>query len=483
MTNHDPCPRWRRIFAAAVAVALLGACGGGPDLTTVTAGDEQIGSGSGSSDDRGTGEPEVQTGGQDPAPGQPGDEAPVVPGDGHEEPGSGEAGDGETGTAGTDEPVGPVGETETGGDSGATGPVAGPGEVGGFWWSRESKWATVIDEVFDMCDDSEAMIAVTGRRPSPGDDDITNDQTWLDRARDEILKFKTSRGVSCEEPGGLRYVTVTKNGPGPPGVSPQDAAKRLKDRAENSPFYGQVVGPPGTLLGSYGFFHHVPEPENAVKVMADKVTVIDGTIRGLVQNLSDTLWARDVTVAAGDKKWVWPLTVQPGEVAPFEIEGWTGTTDPAAIDLQVTATLSATVDVSRALMFIAGYDWQGTWDQYIASQFPDFAVPEPPAGEFSYTQAMVGPEAPTSHPSLADQALNQTINDLRAYVAFIDWSTHKVIEVREATTYDEKVIVTIHGSEHTNYEVTQIDFTNDSNFLLGFKIQWGWPYIWVGGAN
>ena len=453
-------------------------------MTTVTAGDEQAGSDADSgesSDGQQSGEPEAQTEGQIPDPEQPGGEAPADPGGG-QEPGSDEAGDGETGTAGTDEPVGPVGETETGG-GGPAGPVAAPGEVGGFWWSRESKWATVIDEVFDMCDDSEAMIAVTGRRPSPGDDDITNDPTWLDRARDEISKFKTSRGVSCEEPGGLRYVTVTKNGPGPPGVSPQDAAEQWRIGAENSPFYGQVVGPPGTLLGSYGFFHHVPEPENAVKVMADKVTVIDGTIRGLVQNLSDTLWARDVAVAAGDKKWVWPLTVQPGEVAPFEIEGWTGTTDPAAIDLQVTATLSATVDVSRALMFIAGYDWQGTWDQYIASQFPDFAVPEPPAGEFSYTQAMVGPEAPTSHPSLADQTLNQTINDLRAYVAFIDWSTHKVIEVREATTYDDKVIVTIHGNEHTNYEVTQIDFTNDSNFLLGFKIQWGWPYIWVGGAN
>ena len=206
MTNHDLSSSplgwvWRVLFAAST-VALVGSCGERPDLTTVTASDEQTGPADGgeSSNGQQPGEPEAQTEAQIPDPEQPGGEAPADPGGG-QEPGSDEAGDGETGTAGTDEPVGSVDETETGG-GGPAGPVAGPGEVGGFWWSRESKWATVIDEVFDMCDDSEAMIAVTGRRPSPGDDDITNDPTWRDRARDEILKFKPAGGCHAKNPVG-----------------------------------------------------------------------------------------------------------------------------------------------------------------------------------------------------------------------------------------------------------------------------------------
>ena len=487
MTNHDPrsCCLWRCVVLVAAAVALVGACSDGPDLTTITGGGEGAAptgtatvDGEESSEGPRPGEPETQTGEQDPTPGQPGDEAPAGPGGG-QGPGSGETGDGDPGP---DEPDGPTAPVEDTGTDDAAGPVAAPGEVGMFWWSPESKWATVVDEVLDMCDDSEAVLAVTGRRPSPGGDDITNDPTWIELTRNEISMFRTSRGVSCEEPGGLRYVVVTENGPGPPGVSSQDAAEQLRIGRENSPLYGEVTGPPGNLLGYYGLYYHVYEPVDEVRVKADTVTVADNTIRGMVQNLSDTLWARDVTVAAGDKKWVWPLTVQPGEVAPFEIEGWTGTTDSAAVDLQVTATLSTTIDISRALQFTnIQDDFVGTWEQYLTiNRYPAFAVPDPPDGEFNYIQAFMDIETPTSHPSLANQILNQTITGLTAYVAFIqDLNSKRVTDVMPASIYYDKYA----GPGTTLEQISQLPNSDGYyDFLIGFYNK-GRPHIWVGGAN
>ena len=494
MTNHDLSSSplsslgwvWHVLFAASTVV-LVGGCGEEPDLTTVTAGDEQAGpdaSGGELSDGQQPGEPEAQTEGQVPGPEQPGGEAPAGPGGG-QGPGSGETGGEGPGPQEPGGPAEPVGETGTGGDD-AGGPVAAPGEVGGFWWSPESNWATVIDEIFDVCDDSEALVAVTGRRLGPGD--APTEREW-----DKVLKFRSSREVSCEKPGGRRYVQVTKNGPGPPGTSPQDATEQLRIAREDSPLYEEMMTrPPGTVLGYYGFYYHVDESADEVRVMAKTVTVIDGTIRGLIQNLSENMWARDVTVAAGGKKWTWPLTVQPGEVAPFEIEGWTGTTDPAAIDLQVTATLSTTVDISRALILIGENDWQGTWDQYIASLRPAFAVPEPPEGEFYYTHALWQAKAPASHPSLATQVMTQTIDDLRAYVAFLELgppggpsTTDRVLNVAQVATYEGIKIVTPHGSEYSHRRVLQMDILNNPTqyFVMGYKGECCIPLTWVGGAN
>jgi len=478
MTSHDFCLRWRCALLVAAAMSLAGACGDRPSSTTITAVDEgdapteadaprEPDGGTGGEEPSGVPQPEgaqAQTDGPVPGQEQPGG-APTGPGE------SDGPGPGETGGGG---PAGPVGETETGGETG--GPAAVPGEVGMFWWRPESKWATVIDEVFDVCDDSEALFAITGWRLGPGDEPA--DLFWFDRAWEEVLGFRAGHGVSCEKPGGLRYVVATENGAGPPGVSPQDAVEQLRIGRENSPHYGEVIGRPGNLLGYYGLYYHVYDHVDEVKVMPETVTVADNTIRGLVQNLSETMWARDVTVAAGGSKWVWPLTVQPGEVAPFEIEGWTGTTDPAAIDLQVTATLSTTVDVSRALQFTFIEDaFKGTWEQYL-NRYPAFAVPEPPDGEFNYVDAFVDIQVPTSHPSLTSQVTGQTINNLKAYVAFgPGLDSKRVTDVISASTYYYEL------EEFTETPISQLP-TNDGyyNFHIGFHSK-GLPHIWVGQAN
>ena len=71
-------------------------------------------------------------------------------------------------------------------------------------------------------------------------------------------------------------------------------------------------------------FADVEAPVDGVRLLEDSVTVMDGVLRGMVRNLSRGLWAYEVTVTAAQREFVWPLSVQPGEMAPFEIEDWEG---------------------------------------------------------------------------------------------------------------------------------------------------------------
>ena len=164
----------------------------------------------------------------------------------------------------------------------------------------------------------------------------------------------------------------------------------------------------------------------------------DGVLRGLVQNMSAALFARDLTVSVGDSRWQFPLTVQPSELAPFEIEDYTGTTDPDEIDFKVSASLSPAPDLTRSITLedVPGY-WTGTWNEFQADGFPSFGVVAPPNGKFTYFSTVASYFAPTSHPSLADKVMNQTIENLRAYVTFLDdWEGQgKVIEVIETVPY------------------------------------------------
>lgn len=510
MTTHtapqNPPPKRSRrslrgmaVLAAAAAVAA--ACSIEPD-TTITA-SSGPGETSGLGDDAqtptttpqstvpaGTGDPTgpvART--DDPQPGA--DNAQTS----DEEPADG------PGAAGPDEQAGPVAETETGDSEGLLVPgddvpfswlVTGRavrdddgnitypgGEYGGFWWNPDSRWQAVLNETFDLCDDSQAHAAVIGRRLGPG-------QEISRISQETISSFRLGHGVTCE-PGGRRYAYVTEGGPGPPGTSPQDAIERLGRRAKNTPVPENFTGPPGSALGYDGVFYHIDTPAEEVAVLPESVTVADGTIRGLIQNRSRTQWARNATVTAGGRQWTWPLTMQPEEAAPFQIDGWTGTTNPADIDLQATADLSPEVDISRAISFVVTKYWYGTWDEYLKQSFPTTAIPEPPTGPFAYTEAVMEVRVPTSHPHLAHQINTQTINDLRVYIAFLEYPDPghgppvKVTDITQITPYDHTV-----GSPRIYYDVTRLPDLRESfgqdDFLIGF-VDHSYAFIWTGGAQ
>ena len=86
-----------------------------------------------------------------------------------------------------------------------------------------------------------------------------------------------------------------------------------------------------------------------VAVRTDSVLVAGGVVRGLVQNMSQRLFARHVTVSVDGSAWVFPLTVQPTEVVPFEIEGYAGPSDPESIGFEVSAQFVPEPDPRRSL--------------------------------------------------------------------------------------------------------------------------------------
>lgn len=425
----------------------------------------------------------------DPQPGGPGDAqtGPEQPADG-------------PGAARPDEQAGPVAETEAGDGEGLLVPgddvpfswlVTGRavrdddgnitypgGEYGGFWWKPDSRWQAVLNETLDLCDDNDAYAAAKGWRPGPGED--------IARAQERISHLRWAKGITCG-PGGRRYVYVIEGGLGPPGTSPQDAIEQLGIAGKNTPVPESITGPPGSALGYDGVFYHIDAPAEEVAVLPESVTVADGTIRGLIQNRSRTQWARNATVTAGGRQWTWPLTMQPEEAAPFQIDGWTGTTNPAAIDLQVTADLSPEVDISRAISFVVINYWSGTWDEYLKQKFPTTAIPEPPTGPFAYTEAVMEVRVPTSHPHLAHQINTQTIDDLRVYVAFLEYPDPghgppvKVTDITQITPYRY-----IYETPIKSYEITRLPDSRESSgqysFLIGFADH-SYAFIWTGGAQ
>ena len=150
---------------------------------------------------------------------------------------------------------------------------------------------------------------------------------------------------------GGRYVYVTHLGPMAAEVSVEaavDAYRRLRDSGG-----GSAAAPPQSPMGYVGPVFAVGSPVDSLEVLPESVGVAGGVLRGLAQNRSRSLWARNVVVkatdpAGGEGLWRFPLAVQPGEVLPFEIEHWPGTAVPSGIGFEVSAELSPTIDVTRS---------------------------------------------------------------------------------------------------------------------------------------
>lgn len=450
-----------------------------------------------------------------PAPGQtPVDSAPTPT----ENPGAGNPGVGNGGNpgvgnggGGSASPTGPGGDNPgpgTGpGDDGFSGPVDGtgasddgpgiaPGEgdrLGGLrLLAPTPPFAAVANEVYDLCDDQDAYVAVFARALKPGEE-ITDDE------RHDIIIDRIINEVSCDEPGGRRYVYMSNFGPSGAFATAQDA---VEDHKARNPFEreSRIVRPPDIPLGYFGHLDWTfpLEDIDEVVLVEGSVLVRDGVVRGLVRNLSKTLFAREVTVTARPvagkesennnaqaASGRFPLTVQPGERAPFEINGWAGSDNPADIELEVTANLSTNVDITRSFGFgTGGTITTRAIDEEIFRNFvPRFVYQAekhkiPDDGRFNIEYISAGLAAPTSHPSLTDQVLNQTIEDLRVYMALI--GNGKVHDIVEPPLY-----VSALSAPHPHYypQVVSIPtyyrgFSHDG-FDITFIPTHSW-HMWVG---
>ena len=170
-------------------------------------------------------------------------------------------------------------------------------------------------------------------------------------------------------------------------------------------------------------------PIDEVRVLPDTVAISDGVLRGLVRNWSRHLWAYEVTITVDGHEFVWPLSIQPGEAAPFEIAGWVGSADPAEAQIAVAANMSWHTDPSRASGRYTGWiklfkhpDSPRVLEDSLRDRYPQ-VTPDVASG--SRTSLIMDTEwqlltVPSSHLSIADAVGDLTVADLRAYVAVYD---------------------------------------------------------------
>lgn len=171
-----------------------------------------------------------------------------------------------------------------------------------------------------------------------------------------------------------------------------------------------------------------------VRVLPGSLGVNDGVLRGLVRNWSRHLWAYGVIVTAEDRRFLWPLSVQPGETAPFEIPGWDG---PIRLEqITVDADLSWHPDLSRAFgseawrsslhhLLIENDSFFGrvpVLDPKLRERFPEVTA-DVEADLKRYTVVDwfdIELRTPPSHPSLRYDLEHAAVDDLRAYGVVFD---------------------------------------------------------------
>ena len=256
---------------------------------------------------------------------------------------------------------------------------------------------------------------------------------------DEVEAWAESVGLDCWDAAaaGARYVYMTANGPLLPQRSVEAAVEDYLERVAQAgdEHGGLTTGYPlgATMFASWG--HPVETPADALFVLSETVAVKDGVLRGLAQNHSELLWARDATITATDPnggtgQWRWPLTVQPGETFPFEIENWTGTQTPSEINFTITADLSPTIDLTRSLELsrYSHYDTKATYLFY--HDFPEEMGAFPygmtafdaldNGDRIGWTLFDIRRIGSTAHPRLVETAQQQTVENLIVYAAIFE---------------------------------------------------------------
>ena len=359
--------------------------------------------------------------------------------------------------------------------------VAALDEGGRLWWVRRSKWEPWVGQVLDMCNDHEALVSLEGENWTGYGKEIDYDApigSYIQRVTEErelshivcseadaetphwecvqsgmpalrayfegfeerpepseVMAWVEANGLHCWNASALgrRYVYMTATGPLWPQASVDEAVESFVERYGSGPrpraWAGDELGYMGPRSSGSGV--------DDLVVLADTVTVTDGVVRGLAHNLSWKLWARDVVVSAIDSSgtehvWRFGLVVQPGEVFPFEIEGWTGSEAGSEIAFEVSADLSPRIDLSRSLHLV-----ESVWydkEQFLLG-FPeeiiDEAFDEIPDEDFVVTTVQIYLQQSTGHPRLAEAVFEQTVENLTVYAARLD--DFGVVDVFELT--------------------------------------------------
>ncbi len=285
-----------------------------------------------------------------------------------------------------------------------------------------------------VCSDAEAAVPVW-KCVGDGLADLRAHLAELEEPPEpaDVLAWAEGEGLDCFDAAAerRRYVYVAAYGPMFPQASVDEAVEAYRREAARSE---GAWKPAGHALGYWGPEYPLESPSDRLAVLWWSVSVSEGVVRGIAQNQSATLWARDVSVTATDTvgnqaQYAYGLSVQPGEVMPFEIEDWQGTSTPSDIQFEVVGDMSSRIDLSRSVLL----EWR-KWDltrEDLMALFPEqMAVGEATDEEFVFVDASIKRHASTAHPRLAESAVEQTIENLAVYAAtFFNGAVFDVIEL------------------------------------------------------
>ncbi|WP_419552528.1 hypothetical protein [Candidatus Poriferisodalis sp.] len=252
----------------------------------------------------------------------------------------------------------------------------------------------------------------------------------------------------------------------------------------------------GQLIEVFGPFHsgipRVPQrysieysdaaiPVDEVVVLPGSLSVRDGVLRGLVRNWSPRLFAFNVTVTTADHVWRWPLSIQPGETAPFEFKNWNGPVDPQLARYEVSAEMSPDVDLSRSFEIVGG-DFVVLLESINFEYLPPELVETFPAGIDYLPLYVVRPalyasaesresldSEPDSHRSAGNAASDLSQFEMSAWRARFD-SQGRITDIEPLRPFWYPPIMYLDGIGDDRRSVDTYDFNHD-----------GWPNIVLPG--
>lgn len=355
-------------------------------------------------------------------------------------------------------------------DPGALRVWLGPRDAPGALWRQYGISSDDVGRVLDVCVREEAYARVGRRVLRPGEPISGQDLLFIrDRQR--------SSNCYRSEPGEphSRWFYLTENGVSPYYDTREEAQQwrqRQREASRNTlPHGAYPYGVNHEASGLGILYSSIDDPIDEVRVLADSVNVRNGALRGAVRNWSRHQWAYGVVVSAGGREWAWPLSVQPGETAPFEFEGWDGPADLEQIQISVTAEMSVQADISRS------FEIQPlpSPDEYISlreiqrrlqlrHQDADYVADMEHLNNLDYDYVelvamTVEFEPPDSHPSFADDTLynnfERSVSGLRAFYAYtaphtVGQGQTKIHDVVELTIYQHEYLVDENGDIYKN---------------------------------
>ena len=257
-------------------------------------------------------------------------------------------------------------------------PLAGRSVWGPFRGPSERGLRLELESpVYDLCDDAQAFEAITGQAYRDGARFPRN--TYADLVF-ERQQMGCDGGPVSDVYRHNRWALRTNDRGGTVRFRERTEAleyQREQAAAEREEFRNTVdawpfgISPNG--VGSRRVlisFPDIDSPVDEVRLLDGSVTVVNGALRGMMRNWSRTLWAYSVSVAAHGRTFEWPLSVQPGELVPFQIDEWDGPSDAREIDIVISAEMVPEADLSRMFVVAQTHGWREYADDMAWEWFP-----------------------------------------------------------------------------------------------------------------